>query len=73
MNSEQIEPESAFCAMMDDNISPKVGDCYRIKQCTEIFIPVVPHPRAVIPDILPHPDHLPVLLLRADDPDHQEG
>ena len=59
--------------MMDENISPKVGDCYRITQCNKIFIQVVPYPRAVIPDLLSHPDHLTVLLLRADDPDHQKG
>ena len=59
--------------MIDSNISPKVGDCYHIIQCTNILIEVVPYPRAVIPDVLPHPDHPPLLLLRADDPDYQEG
>ena len=67
------EPESAYCAMLDTNISPKVGNCYHIIQCTKIFIEVVPYPRAVIPDILSHPNHLPVLLLREDDPDDKES
>ena len=34
---------------------------------------MVPYPRAVISDVLPHPDHPPLLLLRPDDPDYQEG
>ena len=59
--------------MIDANISPKVEDCYHRIQCNKLFIEVVPYPRAVVPDVLPHPYHLPVLLLRADDPDNQEG
>ena len=30
--SENREPESAYCAMIDENISPKVGACYHIIQ-----------------------------------------
>ena len=69
-----LEPESAYCAMIDENISPKVREklLSHIKGAN-IFIEVVPYPWVVLPDVLPHPDHLPVLLLRADDPDNQES
>ena len=69
-----LEPESAYCAMIDENISPKVREKLLSHiQGDKIFIEVVPYPWVVLPDVLPHPDHLPVLLLRADDPDNQES